>query len=157
MRLAAPASTAAMPMTRSEPCWNPAVPPPPVAGAAVGAGLAVGLGETEGDGLGEVVGDGDGLVVGLGLELGLGLVLGELLREPDPVADVLAEDEAEGDVVGSAPDEGDPEHAERVTEASTATIPQQTAASLTLDLLPATVLRTFMEPPHASGRKRRGP
>ena len=31
-------------MTSSEACWNPAVPPPPVAGAAVGAGLAVGLG-----------------------------------------------------------------------------------------------------------------
>jgi hypothetical protein len=157
MRLAAPASTAAMPMTRSEPCWNPAVPPPPVAGAAVGPGLAVGLGETVGDGLGDVVGDGDGdgLVVGLGLELGL--ELGLVLGEPEPVADVLAEDDTDGDVVGSAPDEGDPEHAERVTEASTATMPQQTAASLTLDLLPATVLRTFMEPPHASGRKRRGP
>jgi hypothetical protein len=144
-----------MPMTSSEACWNPAVPPPPVAGAAVGAGLAVGLGETVGDGLGDAVGEGDGLVVGLGLELGL--VLGELLGEPDPVADAPAEDEAGAEVVGSAPDEGDPEHAERVMEASTVTMPQQTPASLRLDLLPATVLRTFMEPPHASGRKRRGP
>jgi len=140
-----------MPMTRSEACWNPAVPPPPVAGAAVGAGLAVGLGETVGDGLGDAVGEGDGLVVGLGLELGL------VLGEPDPVADAPAEDEAGAEVVGSAPDEGDPEHAERVMEASTVTMAQQTPASLRLDLLPATVLRTFMEPPHASGRKRRGP
>jgi len=138
-----------MPMTSSEACWNPAVPPPPVAGAAVGAGLAVGLGETVGDGLGE----GDGLVLGLGLELGLALVLGEPLGEP--VADEPVEDDDEG--VGSAPDVGLPEHAAIVTEAHAITIPQPTAASLALSLVPATVLRTFMEPPHASGRKRRGP
>jgi hypothetical protein len=131
------------------------VPPPPVAGAAVGAGLAVGLGVTEGDGLGVVDGDGegDGLVVLLGL--GLRLALGELLGEPDAVADAPGEDEDE--VVGSAPEDGDPEHAESVTEARTVKMPQPTAASLALNLVPATVLRTFMEPPHASGRKRRGP
>lgn len=144
-----------MPMTRSEACWNPAVPPPPVAGAAVGVGL--GLAVTDGDGLGVVdgdgVGEGDGLVVGLGLELGL--VLGEPLGEPDPVADAPVEDEDEG--VGSAPEDGFPEHAAMVTEASTVKMPQPTAASLVLDLVPETVLRTFMQPPHASGRKRRGP
>jgi len=140
-------------MTRSEACWNPAVPPPPVAGAAVGAGLAVGLGLAEGDGLGVV--EGDGLVVGLGLELGLGLVLGELLGELDPVADEPVEDDDEG--VGSAPEDGVPEHAAMAREASRVTMPQPTAASLVLDRVPVTVLRTFMEPPHASGRKRRGP
>jgi hypothetical protein len=148
-----------MPMTRSEACWNPAVPPPPVAGAAVGAGLAVGLGLAEGDGLG--VAEREGLVVGLGLGLelglglGLGLVLGELLAELDPVADEPAEDDDEG--VGSAPDDGVPEHAAMAREASRVTMPQPTAASLVLDPVPVTVLRTFMEPPHASGRKRRGP
>jgi hypothetical protein len=145
-------------MTRSEACWNPAVPPPPVAGAAVGAGLAVGLGVTEGDGLGVADGDGegegDGLVVVLGL--GLALSLGEPLGEPDAVADAPAEDE--GEVVGSAPDDGDPEHADTVAEASTVKMPQLTAAaSLALNLAPPTLLRTFMEPPHAPGRKRRGP
>jgi hypothetical protein len=142
-------------MTRSEACWNPAVPPPPVAGAAVGAGLAVGLGLTEGDGLGVV--EGDGLVVGLGLELGLGLglVLGEVLAELDPLADEPVEDDDEG--VGSAPEDGVPEHAAMAREASRVTMPQPTAASLVLDPVPVTVLRTFMEPPHASGRKRRGP
>jgi hypothetical protein len=146
-----------MPMTRSEACWNPAVPPPPVAGAAVGVGLGLavtdgdGLGVVDGDGVGE--GEGDGLVVGLGLELGL--VLGEPLGEPDPVADAPVEDEDEG--VGSAPEDGFPEHAAMVTEASTVKMPQPTAASLVLDLVPETVLRTFMQPPHASGRKRRGP
>jgi hypothetical protein len=148
-----------MPMTRSEVCWNPAVPPPPVAGAAVGAGLAVALGLAEGDGLGVV--EGEGLVVGLGLELGLGvelglvLVLGELLGELDPVADEPVEDDDEG--VGSAPEDGVPEHAAMAREASRVTMPQPTAASLVLDRVPVTVLRTFMEPPHASGRKRRGP
>jgi hypothetical protein len=142
-----------MPMTRSDACWNPAVPPPPVAGAAVGAGLAVGLGLAEGDGLGVVDGEGDGLVVWLGLELGL--ALGELLGELDPVADEPVEDDDEG--VGSAPDDGFPEHAAMATEASRVTMPQPTAASLVLYLVPETVLRTFMEPPHASGRKRRGP
>jgi len=141
-------------MTSSEACWNPAVPPPPVAGAAVGAGLAVGLGVTDGDGL--TVGDGEG--DGLAEVLGLGLTLGELLGETDAVADERAEDEDEDEGVGSAPEEGLPEHADTVTEARTVKMPQpKTAASLALDLLPATVLRTFMEPPHASGRKRRGP
>ena len=144
-----------MPMTRSEACWNPAVPPPPVAGAAVGAGLAVGLGLAEGDGLGVV--EREGLVVGLGLglELGLGLVLGEVLAELGPLADEPVEDDDEG--VGSAPEDGVPEHAAMAREASRVTMPQPTAASLVLDPVPATVLRTFMEPPHASGRKRRGP
>jgi hypothetical protein len=142
-----------MPMTSSEACWNPAVPPPPVAGAAVGAALAVGLGLTEGDGLGVV--EGEGLVDGLGLELGLGLLLGELLGELDPLADEPVEDDDEG--VGSAPEDGVPEHAAMAREASRVTMPQPTAASLVLDRVPVTVLRTFMEPPHASGRKRRGP
>jgi hypothetical protein len=148
-----------MPMTRSEACWNPAVPPPPVAGAAVGAGLAVGLGLAEGDGLGVVEREGLvvglGLGLGLGLELGLGLVLGEVLAELDPLADEPVEDDDEG--VGSAPEVGVPEHAAMAREASRVTMPQPTAASLVLDPVPATVLRTFMEPPHASGRKRRGP
>ena len=142
-------------MTRSEACWNPAVPPPPVAGAALGAGLAVGLGLAEGEGLGVV--EREGLVVGLALGLGLVLVLvlGELLAELDPVADEPVEDDDEG--VGSAPEVGVPEHAAMAREASRVTMPQPTAASLVLDPVPATVLRTFMEPPHASGRKRRGP
>ena len=131
------------------------MPPPPVAGAAVGAGLAVGLGLAEGDGLGVVEGDGLGVVEGEGLELGLGLVLGELLAELDPLADEPVEDDDEG--VGSAPEDGVPEHAAMAREASRVTMPQPTAASLVLDPVPVTVLRTFMEPPHASGRKRRGP
>src|SRR5437868_7149136 len=39
--LPAPAAMAATPATRSRVPWNPAVPPPPVTGAAVGTGVAV--------------------------------------------------------------------------------------------------------------------
>ena len=131
------------------------MPPPPVAGAAVGARLAVGLGLAEGDGVGVVEGEGFVVGLGLGLELGLWLVLGELLGELDPVADAPGEDDDEG--VGSAPEDGVPEHAAMAREASRVTMPQPTAASLVLGPVPVTVLRTFMEPPHASGRKRRGP
>src|SRR6266567_32316 len=37
--LPAPAAIAATPNPRSSVCWNPAVPPPPVTGAALGIGL----------------------------------------------------------------------------------------------------------------------
>ena len=58
--LPAPPSTASTPRQKSRTSWNPAVPPPPVAGAAAGKGLADGLG------------DGDGLALGV-VALGLGL------------------------------------------------------------------------------------
>jgi len=54
----APATIASTPRQNSRTSWNPAVPPPPVPGAAVGGELADGLG----------VGDGLGLcVAGLGV------------------------------------------------------------------------------------------
>jgi hypothetical protein len=43
-----------MPRQNSRTCWNPAVPPPPVPGAAVGNELADGLGGGDGLGLGVV-------------------------------------------------------------------------------------------------------
>ena len=43
--LPAPARTASTPRQKSRTSWNPAVPPPPVAGAAAGKGLADGLGD----------------------------------------------------------------------------------------------------------------
>ena len=53
---------AAPPSTASPASWNPAVPPPPVTGAAVGIGLYEGLG--------------DGLASGVGLTVALGLAVG---------------------------------------------------------------------------------
>ena len=55
--LPAPARIASTPRHNSRTCWNPAVPPPPVPGAALGNELA--------DGLGDGLGDGDGLGLGV--------------------------------------------------------------------------------------------
>src|SRR5215469_18851136 len=55
----APTRIASTPRQNSRTCWNPAVPPPPVPGAAVGNEWADGVGEGVGDG----VGDGLGLCV----------------------------------------------------------------------------------------------
>jgi hypothetical protein len=143
-----------MPSPRSRPCWNPAVPPPPVTGAAVGKGLGDGLTVGLGDGL--TVGLGDGLTVEVGEGLtvvlgdGLALGLGELLGEAEAVAEGLTEDDDDG--VGNAPEVVDPEHAESSMEASMAKMPQPTAPSLALSPVPAVAARTFMEPPHPSGR-----
>src|SRR5262249_47967335 len=63
----APARMASTPRQNSRTCWNPAVPPPPVPGAAAGNEPADGLGDLDG------LGDGDGL--GLGVEaLGVGVL-----------------------------------------------------------------------------------
>src|SRR5215471_7002821 len=65
--LPAPARIASTPRQNSRTCWNPAVPPPPVPGAAAGNEPADGLGDLDG------LGDGDGL--GLGVEaLGVGVL-----------------------------------------------------------------------------------
>jgi hypothetical protein len=95
-----------MPNPRSRECWNPAVPPPPVAGAAVGNGLGVA------EGLGVGLGDG----VAVGLALGLGVVpLGRVVGVGEPVAEPVAPGEMVG---GDAP--GEDEQAETVAEASMA-------------------------------------
>jgi hypothetical protein len=110
--LPAPARIAAMPNPKSRECWNPAVPPPPVAGAAVGNGLAVA------EGLGVGLGDG----VAVGLTLGLGVVpLGRVVGVGEPVAP----GEMGG---GDAP--GEDEQPETVAEASMAKVAPPATASL---------------------------
>jgi hypothetical protein len=52
--LPAPARIASTPRQNSRTCWNPAVPPPPVPGAALGNERADGLGDGDGLGLGVV-------------------------------------------------------------------------------------------------------
>jgi hypothetical protein len=139
-----PARIAATPSPSSRASWNPAVPPPPVGGAAVGNGLGDGLGDGDVD-----AGDGDreGLGDGLGVAEGLALALGEALA----LALALAEALAEAEDAGSAPEDVADVQAERVTEASMAKMPPA-AASLALDPVPARVVRTFMKPPHAPGK-----
>src|SRR5216683_3334296 len=89
--LPAPASIAAAPSPRSRASGNPAVPPPPVAGAAVGNGLADRLGDAEGRGeadrLGEAAGgeDVEGLALGFGV-VALAVSLGRFVGVAEPVA-----------------------------------------------------------------------
>jgi hypothetical protein len=159
--LPAPARIAAAPSPKSRACWNPAVPPPPVGGAAVGNGLGAGLcvadgdGEALTDGLAEALGDGlaDGLAEALGD--GLALAVGELAEgvslaeEVDVAGAVMA-----GEDVGSDAEGEDVVQAEIAAEASMVTMPQPTALNLGLSPAPAAVVRTFIEPPRASGRWR---
>jgi hypothetical protein len=138
---------AAPPTTASPASWNPAVPPPPVTGAAVGYGLYEGLG----DGLGE------GVTVGLtdvdGLTEELGLVLAEEVAKPllavllaVAVAVVLAL--GENTVVDEVPADV---QAESATQASTVKKPQPTAVCLTRCAVHAMAVRAFIGPPHAPG------
>lgn len=104
----APATIASRPRQKSRRCWNPAVPPPPVPGAAVGVGteLADGVGDGDGVGVGVALG---GAVVGALLGLVLGVALTEAVGVPPPAAN-------EGGAV-----DGEPvEHADTDPVASTA-------------------------------------
>jgi hypothetical protein len=146
--LPAPASTAAPPRVKSRVSWNPAVPPPPVAGAAAGSGLADGLGVADASAVCVSVG-----VTDVDTELlaeGLALTLADSLA-------VLDETVGVGEVVSAGENEVegvDPEQAETAAEARMVMVPQPMTANLALSLTPAMVVRTFMKPPHASGRWR---
>jgi hypothetical protein len=160
--LPAPPSIAAMPIPRSRGSWNPAVPPPPVGGAAEGKGLGLGLDVV--DCVGLAVGLGVGLAVRLGVGLGVGLAVGLGDRLGDDDAELLGEPLAEslgvadllvpGDDVGSAPDDALPEQAEIAMEASMARMPQLTAVKLVRSPVLEVAARPFTEPPHASGMAR---
>jgi hypothetical protein len=120
-----PARIASTPRQSSRTCWNPAVPPPPVLGAAAGNELADGLGDCGGLGLGVVTLGVVTLcvvvlgvvvlgVVVLGAEV-LGVVVlgvplevappGVSLAEPVGPAALVSPAEKEGGVVGVEPDE----------------------------------------------------
>src|ERR1700730_17847270 len=141
----APASIAAPPRPKSRASWNPAVPPPPVGGAAVGNGLSDGLGVAacDADGLGVGACDADGLALALGV-----VTLAVPLDKAVGVAETLAPGE---NLVGAAEGE-DAGQAGPATEASMAKVPQPMAVNLALSPVPAVAVRTLMEPPHASGR-----
>jgi hypothetical protein len=100
--------------------WSPAVPPPPVAGAAVGNGLADRLRR-------------DARAEGLALALGV-VARAELLAVTVAVAVAVL---AGANVVGVASGEGEDElQAETDAEASMATVAHPAAASLALSLVP---------------------
>lgn len=157
-----PATMAAPPSPNSSTSWTPAVPPPPVDGAAVGNALAdrlaVGLIVTGGEvvtvTVGKTVNVGDTVTVGESVAdvpgRGLVLVVGAvpLPGVPLVVGDPLTEGEKMAGVVGDEP----PEHAEIPTEASTVKTPKPAAVSRVLSTVPAMGVRTFMEPPRGPGR-----
>jgi hypothetical protein len=135
---------------------NPAVPPPPVTGAALGTGL---VDEAAGAAAVLVTVDVAVAVLGAGeLELTPGVpdatVLpdeGELPDEADAVTDPVGEMVTDGEKTVGVEDE-DEVHAETATGASRVRAPQHMAVSLALSGVPVIVLRTFIDPPHAPGR-----
>ena len=135
--LPAPARIAATPSPKSRASWNPAVPPPPVGGAAAGNGLAAGLGVA------------DGLAEGLALARGV-LTLAVPLGRIVGVAEALLA----GENVGGVAEGEDAVQAETDAEASMAKVAQLAAVNLALRPAPTMVVRIFMGPPHASGRWR---
>ncbi len=127
--------------------WNPAVPPPPVAGAAVRNGLA--------DGLCVADGDADGLGVADGLAEGLTLVLGVVAPAVPLGRIVIVAEPVTAGENGVGVGEGeDVVQAETDAETSMVTVAQPTTVNLALSPLPMMVVRIFMGPPHASGRWR---
>jgi hypothetical protein len=157
--LPAPASIAAPPRAKSRVSRNPAVPPPPVAGAAVGSGLADGLGATDcaADGVSDGVSDGDpdgdpdgdSDAVSDGLALVLAVALAVPLGEMVEVGEVVPAGENEGDPTVDV----DVEQAETAAEVSMVMMPQPVTVNIALSPVPAMVVRTFMEPPARSGRR----
>jgi hypothetical protein len=114
----------------------------------VGSGLA--------DALRVADGDADGLAEWLAewLALALGVaVVRVALGDAVGVAESLREGEDGGSV---AVDE-DVVQAETAAEASRVKMPKPTAVNRPLSLVLAIAVRTFMDPPHASGRRRTGP
>src|ERR1700685_447488 len=118
--LPAPARIAATPSPKSRGCWNPAVPPPPVAGAAVANGLGVeefGVGLADGVGVGLADGVGVGVIVVLADGVAVGLTV-------------------PGENGGGVAEDPDPEQAETAAEANMIKAAQPTTAKLALRPLP---------------------
>ena len=129
----APARIASTPRQNSSTCWNPAVPPPPVPGAAAGIELSDGLGDGGGLGLGVVALGVVALgvvslgamalgVVPLGVEV-LGVLLeivalGVTLAELVGVAGLDPPGGDEGGVVGVEPEQADTDAAASTAKAA---------------------------------------
>ena len=139
--------------------WNPAVPPPPVAGAAMGKGVEGWLGVGEGVGvddlLAEAFGDTLALLVG-GVVLGVGVpgvgvpgvgVPGVAVDCPVGVAVPVPVGEPPGENDVGIP-EGVPE-VQAETDADTTRAAHPIATNLPRSRFPAMAERIFMGPPHA--------
>jgi hypothetical protein len=149
--LPTPASIRAAPSAKSRPSCNPAVPPPPVTGAAFGITVVVEVAEA----------------VTVSVTVGVTWVGAGVLEVTPGVPEVVVPEEGvlpseAGAVPGLVTDVGGlgifgvedeaPLQAETVARASRARAPQQMAVSLAPSAVPALVVRTFIGPPHARGR-----
>ena len=150
--------------------WNPAVPPPPVAGAAMGKGVDDWLGVGEGVGVDDLLAEAfadtlallvGGVVLGVGVlgvgvlgvgVLGVGVlgvaVLGVAVDCPVGVAVPVPVGEPPGENDVGIP-EGVPE-VQAETDADTTRAAHPIATNLPLSRFPAMAERIFMGPPHAS-------
>ena len=149
--LPAPARIAAPPRVTSRVSWNPAVPPPPVSGAAVGKALADWLGVGEGLGgadlLAEALADALALLVaGVALDVSVGVPVGVDVPVGVSVTVPVGEPPGANDV--GVPEGVPPVQAETDADASTAAHP--IAINLPLSRVPAMTERIFIGPPRAS-------
>jgi hypothetical protein len=157
--LPAPTTIAAPPRPTRKVSWNPAVPPPPVSGAALGKVLADGLG----GGVCVWVGVGDGEWVGVGVSLAEGVVLGVgvpvavivTVGEPVGVAGLVPVGDPPGDSDGGVAEGVPLVQAATDADASMVTVAQPIALNLAPSGFPAIVGRIFREPPlRQAGRSR---
>ena len=143
------------PSTANPVSWNPAVPPPPVTGAAVGTGLDEGLDDGVADDVALALELAEALDDALAEELVLGLALAFVEAPVEGLPEELPLALGENDEPSTVPDdvgvEGLPVQAESATQASTVVRPQPTAVSLTRCAVHAMAVRAFIEPPHALG------
>jgi hypothetical protein len=151
--LPAPASTASPPRPASRLSWNPAVPPPPVAGATVMKGLGEGLAAAvpvctgEGDALGEGLGG----ALGERLGEGLGEALTVRLRDGVGVPSGVGEPDWPGENDVWAPALGVPvEQAETSADVKMVMVVQPMTANLALRRGRALAAGTLMTPPRAA-------
>src|SRR5580700_4809501 len=150
-----PATIAPPPTTASPASWNPAVPPPPVTGAALGTGLDDRLEKGSGLALCDADGLAEELALADELSLSLALVLVPARGETPPLAVLVAveltpaEPLTVGDntVTGGVPEV----QAESATQASMVVRPQPTAVSRTRCDVHAMAVRALIEPPRALG------
>jgi hypothetical protein len=130
---------AATPSTASPASWKPAVPPPPVTGAAVGIGLNEGVGAGLSEGVGLGLADADGV--------------GDALAEALSLAEPLAEGEridTDADGLPVPVPVPVPVQAESATQASTVIRPQPTAVCRTRRAVHPMALSVLIDPSSCS-------
>jgi hypothetical protein len=125
-------------MMKSVVSWSPAVPPPPVAGAM----LVCVVGATVGEGLAVAVGDASAVLVGVVPALAVKLIVAFGVGELPAASEDAGVDDAAGVDV----------QAEIAAEANMVMAPQPMTLNSAPGPVPAMVVRSFMEPPHAPRR-----